>query len=164
MVTIDFDFENVGGLNQCYAIPAAAFKGTRVNLINNTHQLKTMLSNTEIIAIPMYADDTFSFTEEDEEEDGNKFWNPVIEGIIPKFGLNNDTIEKLARGEWIVLHEDNNGVVRLSGTEEIPLRCTTLPATGRAFADRSETVFRFTASEQQPSVIMESLDLDYYQN
>lgn len=164
MVTIDFDFENVGGLHECYAIPAAAFKGTRVNLINNTHQLKTMLSNTEIIAIPMYADDTFSFSEDDDEEDGNKFWNPVIEGVIPKFGLNQDTIEKLARGEWIVLHEDNNGTVRLSGTEEIPLRCKTSPTTGRAISERSDTVFTFSASEQQPSVIMESLDLDYYQN
>jgi hypothetical protein len=159
MQQIEFDFENVGGLRHCYAIPVASFQGTEVDIVTNLHQLRELVSPEDVIAIPMYADDTFSFGEEDDEEDGNKVYDVNIDGIIPKAGLNPLLIEKLSRGEWIVLSEDNNGIIRLSGTKEIPLRCKTTSATGTTYTDRSETAFRFHAVEMQPSLLMEDIDI-----
>lgn len=159
MTEIIFDFENVGGLRECYAIAVSAFRGTRTDLVTNLHQLNNIIRKDDVIAIPMYADDTFSFSEDDDEKDGNKIWIPHIEGIIPKAGLNQQTMERLSRGEWIVLSEDNNGIVRLSGTAEIPLRCKVGDSTGTAYVERNGSLFVFEAKEMQPSVLMETFDI-----
>ena len=159
MKKIEFDFENVGGLCEIYAVPKGCFrkvghdwaKGTRTAYLRNREQ---------IIAIPMWADDTFQFVENKDESDGGTYYDVLISGIIPKQEATNEhLVEELERGEWVVLSRDNNGIIRLSGSDEVPLRFNSQKDTGVAFASRNGIGFTFTGKQPVGSIIVDAARL-----
>ena len=84
MEKIGFDFENVGGLAECYAIPVNLFKRIRVDYLRGLRNLE-LTDRSSVIAIPMYADDSFSHKEEKKHADGGDYWEVDIEGVVPKW-------------------------------------------------------------------------------
>jgi len=156
MKEISFDFENVGGLQELYAVPFSNFRGVGMNYAKGTRYPR-MSNRDEIIVIPMYADDTFQFIEEKDEADGGTFYKVSISGLIPKMeGVNEQLIEELERGQWVVLSRDNNGVIHLSGSADVPLTCTTNKDSGMAFAARNAITFEFSGNQSSPSVIIDA--------
>ena len=69
MKTIQFDFDNVGGITQVYAIPLASFLRLRKDYINEMQYFEVK-QRADIIAIPVYADSSFTFNETQRQEDG----------------------------------------------------------------------------------------------
>ena len=159
MKKISFDFENVGGLIEMYAIPKASFRKIGHNYAKGTRYV--YLRNREnIIVIPMFADDTFQFTELKDEADDGTFYDVHISGIIPKIAADNEQlVETLERGEWTVLFRDNNGVIHFSGSDEVPLRFNTQKDTGNTFASRNGIGFEFAGKQPEPSIIVDAATL-----
>lgn len=157
MESIGFDFENVGGLAECYAIPVDVFKRIRVDYVRDLRVLEVS-ARKRVIAIPMYADDSFRHHEEKKHGDGGDYWEVDIEGVIPKWCKDVDVqLEELERGEWLVLSRDNNGVVRLSGSVHTPLWFEGERDTGAAYAERNGVTFHFTGNQARPS---QTLDME----
>lgn len=60
MKTLTFDFDNIGGIQHVYAIPAEVFQAITVNYATLRRAL-SMLSTTDVVKIPVFADESFSF-------------------------------------------------------------------------------------------------------
>ncbi|MEG1861013.1 MAG: hypothetical protein RR206_04910 [Bacteroidaceae bacterium] len=154
MKTTKFDFDNVGGLARIFAIPTNSLLRIRRDYVRNKRYLEVK-NRKQIVDVAIYADSSFSFSEEQTYEDGGLLYNVEISGVIPKIGAANDTvIRTLERGEWLVLHQDRNGTVQLSGTLEVPLRFASSKTSGDTADSLSGYAFKFTASEPDGSMII----------
>ena len=155
MKTLTFDFDNIGGIQHVYAIPAEVFQAITVNYATLRRAL-SMLSTTDVVKIPVYADESFSFQEPHGRDEHGDYWQPSISGVIPAASFDNaNLIETLERGEWVVVHIDQNSVQRVSGDEETPLIFQSTADTGTMYADRNGCSFTFTGKLGHPSYIID---------
>lgn len=155
MRRITFDYDNVGGLLDVVAYPSSMFSELKKNYAT---LFSTFQPNDDsgAIAVPMYADGTFQFTEQKETADNGVYYDTEIAGIIPKLEPVNDAlIEELDRGEWICLIKDNNDQLRLVGSSETPLRFDSGKDTGVTFTSRNNVKFSFKGKCAMPSVVLE---------
>ncbi len=158
MKTIQFDFDNVGGITRVYAIPTTSFLRLRKDYINEMQYLEVR-QREGIINIPVYADTSFTFNETQSQEDGGDLWTVEIAGLIPKrYRLNEKSVRTLERGEWLVLFQDNNGDAVLAGTIEVPLRFSSARTTGTE-TEINGNRFTFTGKEAEPSIIVDNKDI-----
>ena len=98
MRTLTFDFDNIGGIQHVYAIPAEVFQAITINYATLRRALR-MLSADDVVKIPVYADESFSFEEPHGRDDHGDYWQPSISGIIPAASFDNaQLIETLERG------------------------------------------------------------------
>jgi hypothetical protein len=155
MKTLTFDFDNIGGIQHVYAIPAEVFQAITVNYATLRRAI-SMLSTTDVVKIPVFADESFSFQEPHARDEHGDYWQPSISGVIPAASFANaDLIETLERGEWVVVHIDQNSVQRVSGDEETPLIFQSTADTGTMYADRNGCSFTFTGKLGHPSYIID---------
>lgn len=160
MKKIEFNFENVGGLAEIYAIPPTDFLRLRHDYVNDSDSLE-LRTRDNMIAVPVYGDRSFVFSEEKDRADGGDYWDVSIEGVIPNINKENRRlVETLDRGEWLVLSMDNNGVVHLSGTTDVPLSFSSRKTSGDAYSALNGIEFSFTAKQPSPSVILDIDSLD----
>lgn len=160
MEKINFDFNNVGGLAEIYAIPLSDVLRIRHDFRRDTDALE-LVTRDNIIVIPVYGDRSFSFIEQKSTADGGDCWDLSIEGIIPKLCRNNAAlIERLERGVWLVLSSDNNGTALLSGSVDIPLQFSAEKATGDSFTALNGTTFTFSGKQPSPSLVIDLDDLN----
>ena len=155
MRRISFDYDNVGGLLDVKAYPSEMFSELRRNYATGMSTF-TPEDDSHAIAIPMYADDTFQFSEQKDTADNGVYYSTEIGGVIPKLDPNNDALmEELDRGEWICVIKDNNGQMRLVGSSETPLRFDSGKDTGVSFTSRNNVKFAFKGKCATPSVVIE---------
>lgn len=83
MKAMHYDFENVGGLLQVIAVPPASFVQIRKDYASGLNYLE-LRNREDIVSIPVYANDTYSYNEDKEVNDAGDCWNVSIEGVIPK--------------------------------------------------------------------------------
>lgn len=79
---------------------------------------------------------------------------------IPK--LRRDTnliIEQLERGEWLVLSQDHNGTVYLSGSVDVPLTFSCEKTTGDSYTALNASSFLFEGKQPAPSLVIDMDDL-----
>ena len=118
MKAMHYDFENVGGLLQVIAVPPASFVQIRKDYASGLNYLE-LRNREDIVSIPVYANDTYSYNEDKEVNDAGDCWNVSIEGVIPKLSpANHQLMEMLERGLWYVLAVDGNGAVHWCGQED----------------------------------------------
>jgi len=147
---MQLNFDNRGGISRIYAIPAKDVLRIRNNWVfgNVTPEL---IRRDGIIELPIYAGQTYNFREEHSiAKHGNRY-DISITGIIPSQYASEDMIETLRNGEWIVLHQDACGRIRLSGTQVIPLRYSSTCDTGSNHAELNGESFSFSATEAMAS-------------
>lgn len=160
MKKIEFNFENVGGLAEIYAIPPADLLRLRHDYVGDTYNVE-LRTRDNIIVIPVFGDRSFVFSEEKGQADGGYYWDVSIEGVIPSVnGKNQKLIEDLDRGGWLVVFRDNNGTVFLSGSVDVPLVFSDNKTSGDAYASLNGIKFSFTAKQPSPSVILDIDSLD----
>ena len=82
MKKIEFNFENVGGLAEIYAIPPADLLRLRHDYVGDTYNVE-LRTRDNIIVIPVFGDRSFVFSEEKGQADGGDYWDVSIEGVIP---------------------------------------------------------------------------------
>lgn len=151
MKTIDFNFDNVGGLSQLYLIEAAAVTSINTN-VSSGKVRPVVASNASIYNIKVYGE-SFRFSETMSIEDSGNVFDVIIEGFIPRLDNLND-VARLERGRWIAMHQDANGNIILSGSRDIPLRFVSTKDTGST-SSRNATGFRLLAKEPEPSRMAE---------
>lgn len=150
MKTIDFNFDNVGGMVHLYLIDVAAIRTINTN-ISSGKVVPVLKQGATIYDIKVYDDQYFQFNETMSVEDTGSVWDINIQGFIPRLD-NLVDIANLERGEWMALHQDANGNVILSGTKEIPLRFISTKST----SGRNATAFSLSAKGPEPSLMAES--------
>ena len=159
MKSINFDFDNLGGLSKIYAIPPSSFVRIRTDYDDNTRSLE-LRRRDGIIEIPLYCDDSFLFSEELLDNDAGDGYSVSIEGVIPKHSLmNSRDIEILERGSWYILSEDSNGTVRLSGDENVLMKFITKKSTGKKPGSRNGINFLVSCVQQDPSILLNVEDI-----
>lgn len=147
---MQLNFDNRGGIRRMYAIPAEDILRIRNNwsLGNVTPELK---SRSRIVEIPFYAGQKYNFREEHTiTEDGDRY-KINITGLMPSQFVDARTIDILRHGEWLVLHQDTRGRIRLSGSKQIPLRFFSVSDTGSAPNELNGETFTFDATENETS-------------
>ena len=157
MKTIDFNFDNVGGMAHLYLIEAAAISAVNTN-VSSGKVLPVLDNGATIYNIKVYGD-SFVFSEVMSVEDSGDVFNVIISGFIPKLD-NLVDIAKLERGEWLALHQDANGNIILSGTRDVPLRFLSSKSTGSGSA-KNATAFTIQGKEPTPSMMAESAALEF---
>jgi len=160
MKTFNFDFENIGGVGKLYAIPMSSFKRIRKDYISGKNYLE-LVKREDIIDIPNICDE-FSFSENSVSNDHGDSYELEINGIIPKIsGDSTKLMEELERGYWLVLSQDNNGVVRLSGDPDlnILLKLSTQKHTGTKAVDRNGIDVTFSCTQPNPSICIDVDDI-----
>lgn len=153
------DFDNRGGIRRMYAIPVKDILRIRSNwsLDNVTPELKR---RDRIVELPFYAGQTYNFREEHAvTEDGDRYAISIT-GIIPSHLVDEWTIDVLRHDEWLVLHQDTRGRIRLSGTQLIPLRFSSVSDTGSAANELNGETFTFSAIEAEASPECHVADTD----
>ena len=95
MKAMHYDFENVGGLLQVIAVPPASFVQIRKDYAAGLNYLE-LRNREDIVSIPVYANDTYSYNEDKEVNDAGDCWNVSVEGVIPKLSsVNHHLMETL---------------------------------------------------------------------
>ena len=159
MKELSFDFDNFGGTLHLYAVPLASFRRLVKDYVTGsvTAQFR---NRQDIISIEMFADDTFQFSETKDVAEGGVFYDVAISGVIPKWAeANDELVETLERGEWLVVTKDNNGTVRLAGNETDLLRFNTVKDTGTTRPERNGIAFTFTGKQPNAAVAVDATDM-----
>lgn len=152
MKQLQFDFDNVPGIDYAYAIPLSSFRRVRHDYAIGKNALEVR-DRDNIIRIESF-NDKFSFQEKKSQSDGGDFWDVSIRVSVPKlFSANEDLIHQLERNTWLVLFRNKNGSVILSGTVEIPLVCSSSKN-----ADNGVELV-FSSKQENPSIFV-STDID----
>ena len=159
MKELTFDFDNFGGTLHLYAVPVGSFRRIVKNYVDGTNTAQ-FRNRQDIISIEMFADDTFAFSETKDVAEGGVFYDVAISGVIPKWSeANDERIEELERGEWIVVTKDNNGTVRLAGSETDLLRFNTVKDTGTTRPERNGIAFTFTGKQPNAATSVDAADI-----
>jgi hypothetical protein len=160
MKTLDFDFDNIGGISAVYAIPVTSLLRIRHDRVTGKYHPE-FTNRDAIVRIPIYADDTYQFEEQQSHDDGGELYAVSLSGVIPKMSdVNAAVIRVLENGEWYVLHQDRNGCVILSGSSSVPLRFLSARSTGKSVEELNGNSFTFSASEPDASLIVEIDDIN----
>lgn len=156
MKILVFDFDNLHGISNMYAVPVASVSKCERNLM--TGDVILILNNPDgVIEIPIYQGDSFKTEEVHQLADGGDCWDVKISGIIPKrCALNENVIQTLERGEWLVLAQDANGVIVMYGSTDVPLKFTHSRSSGSS-GELNGSGFSFSAREPAPSMVLSSL-------
>ena len=153
MKTIEFSFDNIGGMSRLYLIDVAGLVRVDTN-VSNGSVCPVLASGAHIYNIEVYGGDDFHFSEQMSLEDAGEAYDVNISGFIPRMD-NLMTVTELERGEWLAIHKDANGTILMTGTREVPLRFITNKDTGIA-ASRNAVAFSLEAIEPTPSVLVAS--------
>ena len=77
MKAMHYDFENVGGLLQVIAVPPASFVQIRKDYAAGLNYLE-LRNREDIVSIPVYANDTYSYNEDKEVNDAGDCLNVSV--------------------------------------------------------------------------------------
>lgn len=159
MKNFNINDDNIGGLLRMYAIPVSSLLRIRKDYISNLLTLEVQ-DRDSIIAISIMDNQTFGYTSEHDLDEGGDFWDPAINGIIPGGRQSNEEIiEELERGEWLVMIEDQMGFAWLCGTKDTPMKFTTSESSGTSYSDRNQISFEFKCRQDHPPLILAN-DMD----
>lgn len=158
MKVINYDFDNVGGLLQIFAIPSTSFLCIRKDYVANLNYLE-LRSQDDLISIPVYANDTYMYSEDKTTTDAGDIWSVSVEGVIPKlYSYNKGLIEILERGLWYVLAVDGNGEVHWCGQEDALMLFNTQKTSGQTAANRNGITFTFSCVQDEPTIFITDLE------
>lgn len=149
---MQLNFDNRGGISRLYAIPSADV--IDINTFTSHDIATATLSRSSgIIEIPFYPGHSYNFHERHTITEQGDIYNVNISGIIPSQLVNDNMIDTLRHGEWLVAHKDRRGFTRLSGTKLVPLRFTCASTSGSEHAELNGQEFEFTAKEENSSPV-----------
>lgn len=156
MKILVFDFDNLHGISNMYAVPVASVSKCEQNLMTGDVILR-LNNSDDVVEIPIYQGDSFKTEEVHQLADGGDCWDVKISGIIPKrCALNENVIQTLERGEWMVITQDANGVIVLYGSTDVPLKFTHSRSSGSS-GELNGSGFSFSARESAPSMVLSNL-------
>lgn len=155
MKTLQFDFStNMGGISRLFAIPVSSFVRLWTDHVNSLNYL-TVRNREDIIDIYVN-EELVEFTENYDRG----VYTPELTGIIPKSNpINRSSLIKLESEYWYLLFQDNNGFIRLSGTENNQLSFKRTTKTGTV-GQRNEMEFTFSGNQRRESYFIELVEMD----
>ena len=158
MKEIKFDFFNIGGIEKIVAIPQSSLLRIREDATSELHLLE--LDSFENIIDIYIIFDTVVFTEDSNRDSGGVSYEVNITGIIPKSNLPNQAqLQTLENEPMFYLFRDNNGQIRLAGTEENQPIFIRKDSTG-TLASRNQIQFEIKGKQINPCYFIDSQILD----
>lgn len=149
MKKIEFDCSNMPGVAMLFAIPKKSFKRIRKNYSLNKNYLELIYPD-ELIEI-YFTEDTAEFKETGEAN----AYAVSFTGVIPKSNpINQEHINTLDAGLWMILFLDNNGYIRLMGDEENQLKFKYDETTGSG-SGKNQLSFTFSGNQTHKTLFIE---------
>lgn len=151
-----------GGLSYIYAIPPASLRRVRIDYATG-QRWPEFKARENIICLPVWAaaPQNFQFKETHEWTEAGDAYTVEINGYIPPLKAGGEELVRtLEQGAWMVLHTDLNGISRLSGTADIPLKFTRVADTGASPGEQNAITFSFSAVEPEPSIEVQVSEWD----
>lgn len=160
MKRLEITCGNVGGVAKAYAVPVDEFVGINVNRLTGKFTVSIEEGGNLIeLAVPEGA---ISFRETGSEGDNGKMYDVAIDVDVPNNNKDNDSIiDTLVNGQWLLIFQDSNGIVRLAGTKSIPLSCIEDNTTGRNHEEYSKNTLNFHAVEYRRSLVLDQAISDF---
>ena len=156
MKTLDFLQNNVGGVWGMRCIPRKEMVQVLLNEKMNTCAVKYKNSDN-VVDIRVIDYNAYNFVEEYEDNDANGVWHITIEGVLPALDRNSEAIiKRLQREEVFVLVMDQNGTIRLCGTELALLRFFTKKQTGESPIALNGITFSLSCYQERETYIITS--------
>lgn len=158
MKVISYNPSTVGGLSNIYAIPVENFVKVAVNL--QTKKKSVIVKDlNDVIELPCF-EDRSAYKEDESMEEAGKLYTIEINGFIPGNATDVITRRRLERGQWLVMHQDANGNVLLSGSKNCPLLFRSSRASGGSRVASSGNSHSFYGATAAPSICIEAGMLD----
>lgn len=150
--TIEFN-EQAGGNTGFLFAPA--------NFINNIPAAVNGIVNQDISMVSPYqflegyaAQDSLSLDEPMEQSSAGNIWQPVVKGFYPKYTDDiNNLMHEMASYRFVLIVTDKNGVKRIIGNKEEPLKFRYRMASGLKASDRGGLEFEFSGNCTSPSPV-----------
>lgn len=153
MEKVNLFSDNIGGISKIYVISPECVSRIIENEVTNKSFL--VLKNRNKI-FEILADEDFEFKEIEQETDDGISYNTSLEGFISKIDKNSSSIlEKLVLNRWMLVHQDGNGEIWLSGSKEFPLTFSYSRTSGKRPNDRNCASFILEGVQANPSVRIE---------
>jgi hypothetical protein len=155
MKQINFDLQaNLGGLTRMFAIPENSFIRVYKEPASGKNYL--MVRNRENIIDIYFTEDTAECTEDYNEG----VYQVSVTASHPKNNrINVAAFSALERGMWLVLWQDSNGNIILSGNQDNLLEFSSNHRSGSG-SSKNETVFSFSGQCREKSVFIELTTMD----
>lgn len=152
MRRITYNLDNVGGISSVLAIPVEHYNRimSRITIVNC---LVSVSTDTFVVSIPVLDNDTFSYEENQQTEDGGELYTINIKGEIPRVDSSPSLIRDLEYGRWIVVCKDKNGQLRCAGTKKVPMDFHGGKSMGST-GSTNRIAFTFSCSQERPSIIV----------
>ncbi len=154
MLKLSTTSDNVGGVTRIVAIPVSSFRRVTFNVITRRRSL-TLYDISNCIEIECNRSEEAS----DECSDNNEGLSYIHQLHGKIFSLDGERlglVNVLARGHWILLVRDGNGVYKLFGSVDVPLNFTYRNATGQHRSGSSALSYTFQSTQPEPAVIIDS--------
>lgn len=148
--------DNVGGVAKMYAAIPTAINVARNG--NGTFHASVRTASA-IHPIEVVDGSGFSFEENMEINDAGRSYTVEISGIMPR--ADEETLSLLRTLETsglVVVHQDKNGVWKLSGTEEVPLQISYRETTGETEASLNGVEFAVSGTQAAKSLLLDGFD------
>lgn len=160
MKNLSFDFNsNMGGISRMFAIPLECFKRIRTDHTNGKNYLEVI--NREKIIDIYFTEETSSLSETQTRETPGSAYKVEIAAIVPKESPTNQKVmTQLEHGFWYVLCEDNNGFIRLAGTEDNQLSFSRKGGSGTGTSSGNKSEILFSGSQLNPCLFLTLDDMD----
>lgn len=157
MKAISYNPSSVGGLSNIYAIHVENFIKVAVNL--QTKKKTVIVKDlNDVIELPCF-EDRSAYKEDESMEEAGKLYTIEINGFIPGNATDVITRRRLERGQWLVMHQDANGNVLLSGTQDNPLIFRSSRTSGGSRSASSGNSHSFYGATSAPSVCIDTAEI-----
>lgn len=153
MLKLNTTSDNVGGVTRIVAIPTNAFRSISFNYLTRRRSL-TLLSTDGCIDIECNRNEEVS-DDCTSSQDGLSYLHQ-LQGKI--FSLDVDRLgilDTLLQGSWLLLVRNGNGINKLYGSVDVPLRFTFNANSGRLRNGGSVTSYTFQSTQPKPAVLID---------
>lgn len=146
--------DNVGGVSRVVAIPTSAFRRMFFNFITR-HRSLVLTSTADCIEIECNRNEEVSDTQQ--TSDDGIFYNHQFKGKIFSLDIEReDILNRLVNGSWLLLVTSCNGVMKLYGSTDVPLRFTYTQTFGKYGSAPQSVSYQFASTQARPAVIIDS--------
>lgn len=154
MLKLSTTADNVGGVVRLVAIPASAFRSISFNILTRRRSL-TLFSTDGCIDIECNRNEDVS-DESSSSSEGLSYIHQVHGKIYSLDFERKNLLDRLLNGSWLVLATNGNGVNKLYGSVDVPLRFVYNSVSGSMKSVGSVTSYTFMSTQSKPALVIDS--------
>ena len=144
---------NLGGIAKVWAIPSSRVEIPSQPVKPNKYELPEGWASVSLELLPVFQSGRFQ--ESTKTETGGLYYESVVSVTLAKDQPDlQGYLQDLSERTWTILSQDQNGLFRLTGSREYPLRSTLAKNTGAEISDLNHVRVEFSGTSPYPSVFI----------